>query len=89
MEMNPKYKLTNEFVVNFEKKWSVCSKQDAPELIEQIIANPSRQWLDIMNRAEEHSINNADVLLENSNRIYASIAEATAAEDGLVIPYEK
>lgn len=65
--------------------YKVSSRQEAEDFIEYIINNPSTEWRHLMEKAESGSVPYYDILIERSDSIYASIAEAIANEDGLVI----
>ena len=86
--MNPNPSLTDQYYNDFEARWIASTNEEAASLVADILAHPSRKWLDLMSKAEKNAITHSDVLLANSNKIYESIAEATADEDGLVIPYK-
>lgn len=76
-------------VLNVElslRDWNnVSSVEDAEKFVRYIVEHPSTKWKDLMNKAEQHTVNHYDVLLRHSDEIYESIARAIADEDGLVI----
>lgn len=73
---------------DIEKKvltsWPTSTREDAEHLVETIISNPSVAWRQLMLDAEQHKVVHWDILLENSDRIYESIAERSAMLDGEV-----
>lgn len=65
------------------------SSEEAKKLVDYMISNPSRNWLGIMQKAESRSIRHYDILIDSSDDIYASAAEATADADGIVVVQDK
>lgn len=67
------------------QSWPTSSREDAKRLAAYMTSHPSDVWLGMMQRAEAHTIEHWDLLLEYSDSIYESIAEYTANLDGNVI----
>ena len=65
--------------------WESCESIDeARELVDYIIATPSEDWLPLMSKAERGEVKYSELLIERSDDIYSSIAEAVADSDNLV-----
>lgn len=65
-------------------QWNDSSEVEALSLIDIMKNNPSMRWRDMLIKAEAHDIAHWQLLLQNADSIYESIAEAIAGSDGLV-----
>jgi hypothetical protein len=67
-----------------QSRWDASTESEALALIGLMKDHPSMTWRDMITKAEAHDIRHWQLLLQNSNDIYESIAEAIADNDGLV-----
>lgn len=82
------HELSRDQVVRVEseirERWSKSNEDEAISMINLMIITPSPLWLEIMAKAKKKEIEHWSLLLNHSDHLYESAAEAIADEDGLV-----
>jgi hypothetical protein len=68
--------------------WHEANGSDAARLARVMELVHSERWFDYMIRAERHEIAHWRILVEHSDAIYSSAAEAVADKDGVVVAHK-
>ena len=82
---NEKSENQRKDTMNIIERWESCESIDeAKKLLDYTVSTPSKDWLLLVSKAERGEVKYSELLVECSDDIYSSIAEAVADSDNLV-----